>query len=402
MKPETIRRIDVWVGKPLCFFLTCVRRMKRKKEESERKTHKIRRVLFIKFIEQGATILAYNALYEAIDRFGKENVYFAVFEENREILDILQILPVKNIFSLRSKNPLRFLGDWQKTLKSLHRIGIDATIDFEFFTRAPAVFAYLTRAPMRVGLHRFNSELPYRGNLMTHRVQYNPYLHVSVLYTIMLRSLYTDPQEEPLLKTTVDFKIQNAPKFVPTEEEINAVQSKLGGQDKLSGPIFLLNPNASDMLPLRKWPSERFVALGKKILRNYKDARVVITGAPSEQSSAEEIGRAIGKRRVITLAGKTSLRELIVLYTLADALITNDSGPSHFSALSDIHTIVLFGPETPALYGGRGKNTHILWAGLACSPCVNVFNHRFSPCMNNRCMQAISVNEVFDRIQECL
>lgn len=402
MKPETIRRIDLCVGKPLCFFLSCVRRIRRNKEESERKSHKIRRVLFIKFIEQGATVLAYNALYEAIDRFGKENVYFAVFEENREVLDILQILPEKNIFSLRSKSPLRFLGDWLKTLKSVRRIGIDATIDFEFFTRAPAVFAYLTRAPFRVGLHRFNSELPFRGNLMTHRVQYNPYLHVSVLYTIMLRSLYTDPQEEPLLKTAADFEIQNAPKFVPTKEEIDAVQGKLGGQDKQSGPIFLLNPNASDMLPLRKWPSERFVALGKKILRNYKDARVVITGTPSEQASAEEIGQAIGKRRVISLAGKTSLRELIVLYTLADVLITNDSGPSHFSALSDIHTIVLFGPETPELYGGRGNNTHILWAGLACSPCVNVFNHRFSPCTNNRCMQSISVNEVFDKIQDCL
>ena len=120
------------------------------------------------------------------------------------------------------------------------------------------------------------------------------------------------------------------------------------------------------------------------------------------ESSAEEIGRAIGKRRVVSLAGKTSLRELMTLYTLADVLITNDSGPSHFSSLSDIHTIVLFGPETPELYGGRGENTHILWAGLACSPCVNVFNHRFSPCINNRCMQAISVNDVFTKIQEYL
>ena len=156
------------------------------------------------------------------------------------------------------------------------------------------------------------------------------------------------------------------------------------------------------MLPLRKWPSERFVSLGRKILREYKNARIVITGAPSEKTQAEEIGRAIGKKRVVSLAGKTTLRELMVLYTMADVLVTNDSGPSHFSSLSDIHTIVLFGPETPELYGGRGGNTHILWAGLACSPCVNVFNHRFSPCKNNRCMQAISVNDVFGKLRECL
>ena len=402
MKPETIKTIDAVIGKPFCFFLTCVRKMRKTREESEEKNLNIRRVLFIKFIEQGATVLAYNALHEAIEKYGKENVYFAVFEENRDILDILQILPEDNVLSIRSGNALTFLSDWFKTLKRIRSLNIDATIDFEFFTRAPAVFAYVTRIPVRVGLHRFNSELPYRGNLMTHRVQYNPYLHVSVLYTVMLRSLYEDCHEEPLLKIKADFKIRNAPKFVPTKEEIQTVREKLGDAEKPSGPTILLNPNASDMLPLRKWPSERFVSLGRKILREYKNARIVITGAPSEKTQAEEIGRAIGKKRVVSLAGKTTLRELMVLYTMADVLVTNDSGPSHFSSLSDIHTIVLFGPETPELYGGRGGNTHILWAGLACSPCVNVFNHRFSPCKNNRCMQAISVNDVFGKLRECL
>jgi ADP-heptose:LPS heptosyltransferase len=390
------------MGKPLCLFLTCLRKMKRKHEEVDGKNRNIRRLLFIKFIEQGATVLAYNALHEAIEKYGRDNVYFAVFEENRDILDILQILPEKNILSLRSKSPFTFLGDWLKTLKRIRRLNIDATIDFEFFTRAPAVFSYLTGAPVRVGLHRFNSELPYRGDLMTHRVQYNPYLHVSVLYTIMLRALEADVQEEPLLKTAAPMHLKSTPLFKPSKEEIKSVTDKISGLEKLGGPIILLNPNASDMLPLRKWPAERFIALGKKILKEFKEAGIVITGAPSEQAAAEEIGRAIGKRRVVSLAGKTTLRELVVLYTRADVLITNDSGPSHFSSLTDIHTIVLFGPETPELYGGRGSNTHILWAGLACSPCVNVFNHRFSPCTNNRCMQAISVNEVFGKIKEIL
>jgi ADP-heptose:LPS heptosyltransferase len=359
-------------------------------------------VLFIKLIEQGATVLAYNALHEAIEKYGAQNVYFVVFEENRDILDILRILPVENIFSLRSKNPLTFLGDWQRTLKRVRSLEIDATVDFEFFTRAPAVLAYLTRTPVRVGLHRYNSELPYRGDLMTHRVQYNPYLHISVLYTIMLRALHNEPPEEPLLKTKADIEVKHAPRFVPDSDEVASVRAKLGAAEKTAEPIFLLNPNASDMLPLRKWPSERFITLGKKLLREYKKALIVVTGAPSEQAEAEEIAGAMGKRRVVSLAGKTSLRELMVLYTLADVLVTNDSGPSHFSSLSDIHTIVLFGPETPALYGGRSRNTHILWAGLACSPCVNVFNHRFSPCRNNRCMQAISVHDVFSKIQECV
>jgi ADP-heptose:LPS heptosyltransferase len=114
------------------------------------------------------------------------------------------------------------------------------------------------------------------------------------------------------------------------------------------------------------------------------------------------VARQLASERVVCLAGKTTLRELLVLYGLADVLVTNDSGPGHFASMTDIQSIVLFGPETPALFGPIGGRGKTLYANLACSPCVNVFNHRFSPCRNNRCMQAISVDEVFHAVQACL
>jgi ADP-heptose:LPS heptosyltransferase len=401
VKPETIRRIDRFVGKPLCFACTLLRRLK---DRGPEKPVSVQSVLFIKFIEQGATVLAYPAISEAISKFGRSRVFFAVFQENREILDILGILPEENVFSIRSQKPLIFLKDWVHIIRSVRKRGIDATVDLEFFTRAPAVFAFLTRAPVRVGLHRFTGELPYRGDLMTHRVQYNPYLHVSELYTLLVRALQTDASEEPLLKEPVGSVPMKLPRFKPAPGEVGTMRErvrKLNGGER-TGPIVLLNPNASDMLPLRKWPSDRFVELGRKILRNDKAVTVIITGAPSEQRAAEEIARDIGSRRVFSMAGKTTLRELVVLYTIADVLVTNDSGPSHFSSLTPIDSVVLFGPETPELYGVRRPRTHILWAGLACSPCVNVFNHRFSPCTNNRCMQAITVDEVYEVVSKCL
>jgi ADP-heptose:LPS heptosyltransferase len=400
VKPETIRRIDRFAGKPLCFALTCIRRLKDGARRTSETTPPIETVLFIKFIEQGATVLAYHAVSEAIARFGRSKVFFAVFEENREILDVLDLLPEENIYSIRSGKPHVFLRDWVRTIRLIRRRGIDATVDLEFFTRAPAVFSYLTRAPVRTGLHRFTGELPYRGDLMTHRVQYNPYLHVSALYTLLVRALQADPAEEPLLKEPLETRTMDIPTFKPTPEEARKVKERIrelnGGE--VAGPILLLNPNASDMLPLRKWPSERFVELGRKVLQNHEEVTVIITGAPSEREAAEEIARDIGNQRVFSMAGKTTLRELIVLYTLADVLVTNDSGPSHFSALTPIEAVVLFGPETPELYGVRRSKTHIVWAGLACSPCVNVFNHRFSPCTNNRCMQAITVDEVYEKV----
>ena len=168
------------------------------------------------------------------------------------------------------------------------------------------------------------------------------------------------------------------------------------------GPMILLNPNASDMLPLRKWPTEHFVTLGKMLLASHPDVFIAITGAPSEAESAREVCRLIGSDRVVCLAGKTTLRELLVLYTLAQILVTNDSGPGHFASMTNILSIVLYGPETPKLFGPIGGRGRVIYAKLACSPCVTVFNHRFSPCHNNICMQSIPVDAVYETVEDCL
>lgn len=82
--------------------------------------------------------------------------------------------------------------------------------------------------------------------------------------------------------------------------------------------------------------------------------------------------------------------------------MTNDSGPAHFASMTDIDIVALFGPETPLLYGPLGPRAHVLWEGLACSPCVNPFNYRVSACRNNVCMQSIDVERVFAAVRACL
>ena len=166
------------------------------------------------------------------------------------------------------------------------------------------------------------------------------------------------------------------------------------GQTELP-PLMLLNPNAGDLLPLRKWESARYVTLAKRLIGKFPDVFVGMTGSPNETAAIERLVREVGSPRCVSLAGKTTLRQLMVLYTLAKVLVTNDSGPAHFATLTPIHVVTLFGPETPALYAARTPRNIVLWAGLACSPCVNAFNQRQSPCRDNLCMQRITVVEVF-------
>jgi ADP-heptose:LPS heptosyltransferase len=404
LKPETIRKIDIGFGKIACFSLTCFRMIVDKISPQGLPQVPIRKILFIKLIEQGATVLAYSAILRAIDRVGRQNVYFCVFEENREILDIIDVLPRENVFVIRNRQFSIFLLDILRSLYRIRRIGIDAVVDMEFFARASAILSYLTGAARRSGLHRFTSEAPYRGDLMTHRVHYNPYLHTAKAYHLLVAALDAAPEDLPLVKLPVDGFEETAPTFVPGKEETVKVRRILGQAfpAAIEGPIVLLNPNASDMLPLRKWDTQNFVRLGRRILQEIPNTVLIITGAPSERESAERVCLEIGSDRTVCLAGKTTLRELLVLYTLADTLVTNDSGPGHFASMTDIHSIVLYGPETPGLFGAIGGRSHIIHAGLACSPCVNVFNHRFSPCKNNLCMQSISVEEVYQAVHASL
>ena len=102
----------------------------------------------------------------------------------------------------------------------------------EFFSRASAILAFLTGARRRVGLHRFTAEGPYRGDLLTHRVQHNPYLHVAASYYQLIEALDADPRETPLLKTRIPDVDFSAPRFIPKPMEVETVQAIF---DRLAG-----------------------------------------------------------------------------------------------------------------------------------------------------------------------
>ena len=362
-------------------------------------------------IEQGATVLAYRALMTAIERVGRENVYFWVFEENRPILDLMELIPPENVIVIRGKTPIRLMLDMLGTLWRVRKMKFDATVDMEFFSRASAILALLSGAKRRAGLHRFTAEMPYRGDLLTHRVQHNPYLHVAIHYHQLVEALWADTRQVPMMKTPTPSLASgdyDAPRFEASVQEAGEVRNILARLAKrdVSGPIVLLNPNAGDLLPIRRWAPERFVEAGCRVLEEHEDALLAITGGPSERAGAERVAAAIAARgfgeRCISVAGHTTLRQLLVLYTIADVLVTNDSGPGHFASMTPIDAVILFGPETPQVFGPLGRHAHVLWENLLCSPCVNVMNHRFSPCNDNACMQSITVEMVCGKMNELL
>ena len=396
MNPDLIRWIDKNLGRPLCFFFTIYRRLcdifKKKSFHSEKPS----KILFIKLIEQGSTVLAHSALKKAKDLVGRDQVFFLAFKKNRSILDILDMVPQANIIEINSDNFISFLYSSLQAIVKIRKEKIDAVIDMEFFSRASAMLSYLSGADKRVGLHKFTNEGPYRGDVFTHKLLYNPYLHSSVFFASLVEALNHVPKPGCPMIFEVPEVSDALPRFSPTEKDKKDVAAKLALPD-LDKPLIILNPNTADLLPIRRWPEENFIKLGKLIQEGLPDSTILITGNLEEKQKAELIAAGIGK--AISIAGSTSLRELLVLYSIADILVTNDSGPALFSALTPIKAVILFGPETPFLYGKASKNRQNISSKLVCSPCVNVYNHRKSPCKIGTCLKNIKVEDVYKKVR---
>src|SRR6266436_4134527 len=124
MNPQTVRRIDVWLGKPICFALTALRKIASPLARLRKAPGPAKRILLIKMIEQGATVLAHRAIVRAIEKVGRQNVYFWVFEDNRFILDLLELVPPENVLTIRTKKPVVLLWDLMRTAWQARRLGI--------------------------------------------------------------------------------------------------------------------------------------------------------------------------------------------------------------------------------------------------------------------------------------
>lgn len=400
-KVRLLQWLDHRLGVPLCWVATQLRRIG-DLFDSGRPAPPPRRLVFIKLAEQGSTVLAFDALQHAVARVGAKNVYFLVFQNNRFILDLLRVVPPENVLEVESRTPRELVMSGLRQLRRIRQLGIEGCVDMEFFSRFSAVIAWLTGARARVGFHTYFGEGPYRGDLMTHRVLYNAHLHTARAFTSLVLALDETPARFPTFPVVPPLEPAFS-QFAPGEDEKIAAQKILRDVGVAPGQrLILLNANASDLLPLRKWDGANYVALAQRLLAEFPEAAVAFTGAPAEAPAISMLVGAVNSPRCLLLAGRTTLRQLLVVYGFADILVTNDSGPAHFASMTTIDVVVLFGPETPALFAALGPRSHPLWLGLACSPCVNAFNNRQTACGDNQCMKQIRVEDVFAKTAEIL
>jgi len=403
MNIQFMRTVDRRIGVPVCYALSFVHSLGKlfKKPDPNPSAKKI---LFIELSEMGSIVLAYSMFQKTRELYPDAELYFLTFRENRHAIDALDVLPEKNVFILESRDFISFLKSLFTTLLRIRKERLSTVIDLEFFTRLTAIISYFSGAMNRVGFYRYNNEGLYKGSFLTHRVSLNPHLHIAHNFLNLILAVVSSTDDVPMTKRPLSEGEIQTPRWVTTDKRQSAIRERLCKLNRQIGnaqKIVLLNPNSSDIIPLRKWPEENYIELGKMLLEE-RNLCIVVTGVSKEKEAAEGICRAIDPRRCVNFAGQTSFPELLDLYCAADVLITNDSGPAHFSSMTDIQTYIIYGPETPILYGPLGERGRALHSGYACSPCVSAYNQRKSPCNENKCLKAITPSRVYEAVKKSL
>jgi ADP-heptose:LPS heptosyltransferase len=398
MHPDTMRFIDRWAGIPLCFFTSLLLWKNKKTSIGTEITDTI---VFIGIAEIGALVVAFPAIQEARKQNPNSRVCFITAPAGKQTLELMGF-DEKDILLIRTSSIQNILGDIIKLRNAFKKVSVSAVV-LEPFTRFSTLVASWIGASKRIGCYRFLAEGVYLGNLLTHRLVYNPHLHASQTYFTLAKLLEEPESVEPSLKKVVASQIKNRLRIEIPENEQETLKQRLQREIPAFSlkKIVLLNANASDIVPLRKWSLDNFVELGQRLLEN-SETTVVLTGSPEEQEACADLALKIDPDRVINFAGKTTFKELITLYSLSDLLVTNDSGPVHFASTTNLPVIALFGPETPKIFGPMSPHAKVISLGLACSPCISVFNQKKSSCTDNQCMKQITVEMVIQETQKIL
>ncbi len=402
MKVSTMRAIDKWAGIPVCFIISPFRWISDRLRSVKGEKPNLSRVLFIELSEMGSAIIVDPAMRK-LQREGKGEMYFAIFKKNYKSLEILQTVPESNVFKMNADNFWTLTMDIFRFMAWCRKKKISTVIDLELFSRFTALLSFFSGARSRVGFTNFHDEGLYRGNLVNQPVRYNPHVHIAVNFISLVNKalgLFDKPYSiVPVLPG--ELELARATVSGEAKENVRNKIRQLCPQ-WTNEAIVLLNANASDMLPQRRWPQENFAEVGRQLLNRFQNIIIIATGAPAEKEYVQQVVDSIGNKRCINSSGFFSFDELVPLYSVSVCMLTNDSGPAHFASVTSLKVFVLFGPETPHLYLPLGGNAEPFYLGLPCSPCVSAANHRKTTCLPRPCITGIPPSMVLERMNNFL
>ena len=399
MKLQTQRFIDRWVGQALCSVVSGWVRVTGLFTAPARIGPAPRNILVILLSEMGSIVLAGPMFAQLRRQYPGAAIHILQLKKNQEVTKLLQLTAPEYMHSLDDSSGGSLVRDILAVSLKMRRMGLDAVIDCELFSRVSALLSFSTGAPVRVGFTPHTQEGLYRGSFINHAIPYNPYQHISKQFLSLVDALQaSDHMPRNKAAPIRDVPAEPELSVVFTPEELAAYRSKVEADHPVTRTRKLVLVYAGGgILPERAWPAAHYARVVQGLCA--AGHAVGLIGLKDDAVLARDLKAQVGSDACLDLTGYTkSIRELLMLMHASRLLITNDGGPSHFATVTPIQTMVFFGPETGRLYGPLGQRTIILESGIACSPCLSAYNHRLTFCDgDNQCLKRIAPDPVLEQ-----
>ena len=151
--------------------------------------------------------------------------------------------------------------------------------------------------------------------------------------------------------------------------------------------VVVLCPGA-EYGPAKRWPARHFAELARRLAA--RGAAIWLIGAEGDRAVGEEIARLAGDS-AINLCGKTDLASSIDLMSVAELVVSNDSGLMHIAAALDKPLVALYGSSSPEHTPPLTERARIVkLEGWPCSPCFQ----RECPLGHFKCMNELSPERI--------
>jgi heptosyltransferase II len=238
-----------------------------------------------------------------------------------------------------------------------------------------ALVPFFARIPLRVG---------YVGELR--------YGLLNVLHTLSPRKLSLMAERyAQLAESPGESVVRPLERSALNVDQTNLVitMSRLGLNRQR--PVVAFCPGA-EFGPAKRWPARHFAQLASRLAALGR--AVWLIGSRNDRELGEDIAR-LSRGCAINLCGRTDLASAVDLLSVADLVISNDSGLMHVAAALDKSLIALYGSSSPEHTPPLSAGARIVRIdGLPCSPCYR----RKCPLGHFRCMNDLSPDRVLEEI----
>lgn len=284
---------------------------------------------------------------------------------------------VDEVIVYDKRNTHRGLNGIRHLSSILSSANTDCVITPHRFVRS-TLLSYLSHPVFSVGFNVSALSLLY-----DYRVKFKLHLHESQKNM----SLLTAFREFDAIPSPPKVNIK-----IPKQDEniINSITNSFNPQNK---KIIVLAPGS--VWATKRWLPEYFSELAKSLDKEY--FQVFLVGSQADAELCEKISFG---NNAVNLAGKTSLPQLFGLLRVTNLLVTNDSSPTHFAALVNCPTIVVYGATSPMFgFSPLSDVAKVIENdSLKCHPC-RIHGSERCPIKTFECMRSIKPDMV---LQECM